>query len=256
MVSPDQDAFLAKIRSALGHRPHVRRRVEALFPTEPASESQAILKRIRLRTDTDRHILLETLKVAAVPINLRVKAFVDETRVRRDICRLVDTAEPEWGSEKSVAAWRHPLIDRLDLPDALQPQGVPVYRPPADPVSLDDLSVRRTWRHRVEKAFIGITSADFCMADTATLVLRTRPGQDRFVSVVPSIHVAVIGLEHLIADLKELYALLRWDPDQRQEGLTRYMGFVSGPSKTADIEATMVHGAHGPREVYLYVVTG
>jgi L-lactate dehydrogenase complex protein LldG len=34
------------------------------------------------------------------------------------------------------------------------------------------------------------------------------------------------------------------------------MTFISGPSKTADIEATMVHGAHGPREVYIYVITG
>ncbi len=93
------------------------------------------------------------------------------------------------------------------------------------------------------------------MADTATLVMRTRPGQARAVSLLPSIHVAVIGLDQIIADLKELYALLKWDPQERQEGLTNCMTFISGPSKTADIEATMVHGAHGPREVLVYVIT-
>jgi len=102
----------------------------------------------------------------------------------------------------------------------------------------------------------GVTAADFCLADTATIVLRNRPGQPRTVALVPSIHVAVVTLDQLITDMKELFALLQWDEGLRQEGLTRYMSFISGPSKTGDIEAIMVHGAHGPKEVRLYVVTG
>jgi L-lactate dehydrogenase complex protein LldG len=94
------------------------------------------------------------------------------------------------------------------------------------------------------------------MADTASLVMRTRPGQARSVSLVPSIHIAVIGIDQILADLKELVALLKWDAGYRTEGLTNCMTFISGPSKTADIEATMVHGAHGPREVHIYVITG
>ena len=92
------------------------------------------------------------------------------------------------------------------------------------------------------------------MADTASLVMRTRPGQARSASLVPSIHVAVIYLEQIILDLKELYALLQWDPEVKKEGLTNCMTFISGPSKTADVEATMVHGAHGPREVHIFVI--
>jgi L-lactate dehydrogenase complex protein LldG len=68
--------------------------------------------------------------------------------------------------------------------------------------------------------------------------------------------VAVITLDQLLADLKELYTLLRWDPSQKTEGLTNCMTFISGPSKTADIEMVMVHGAHGPRELHLFVITG
>ena len=75
-------------------------------------------------------------------------------------------------------------------------------------------------------------------------------------SLVPSIHVAVITLDQIIADLIELYALIKWDPDVQKEGLTNCMTYISGPSKTADVEATMVHGAHGPREVYVYVIAG
>jgi L-lactate dehydrogenase complex protein LldG len=66
--------------------------------------------------------------------------------------------------------------------------------------------------------------------------------------------VAVVESGRLIADLAELYALLRWDPDQRADGLSTCLTLVSGPSKTADIEATLVHGAHGPRALHLIVV--
>ena len=110
-------------------------------------------------------------------------------------------------------------------------------------------------RQQVIDAYIGVTSADFCMAETATLVMRTRPGQARTVSLVPAIHIAVIKLNQVITDLKELYALLKWNPQERQQGLTNCLTFISGPSKTADIEATMVHGAHGPREVHIFVIT-
>jgi len=85
--------------------------------------------------------------------------------------------------------------------------------------------------------------------------MRTRPAEARTVSLLPTIHVAVIHKSQIIADLKTLYTILRWDPKAAATGLTNCMTFITGPSKTADIEAIMVAGVHGPREVYLYVVT-
>jgi L-lactate dehydrogenase complex protein LldG len=148
-----------------------------------------------------------------------------------------------------VVAWQHPLIESLNLPDALAEQGVPVFF--TDLQKTDEESLRQG----IIDSYIGITSADFCMADSATLVMRTRPGQARSVSLVPAIHIAVVELNRIIADLKELYALLKWDPQESKDGVTNCMTFISGPSKTADIEATMVDGAHGPREVHIIVIT-
>jgi L-lactate dehydrogenase complex protein LldG len=195
----------------------------------------------------------------ALPINLNVIALKDAQSATAAIVDLVTNKAPEWGDQKSIAVWQHPLIERLNLGEALAPQQVPVYLTAPEDDKAEEKSeeiVREDIRKAVIDAYIGITSADFCMADTATLVMRSRPGQARSASLVPSIHVAVITIDQIIADLKELYALLQWDSEAQNEGLTNCMTFISGPSKTADVEATMVHGAHGPREVYIYVMTG
>ena len=188
-----------------------------------------------------------------------VIALADEASVTDAIVELVQQKAPEWGDKKTLASWSHPLIERLNLADVLQKLNVPLFVNEGKAAGGQPdvpLENRDRFRQQVIDSYIGLTSADFCMADTAALVMRSRPGQARSVSLVPSIHIAVIGIDQIISNLKELIALLKWDAEYQTEGLTNCMTFISGPSKTADIEATMVHGAHGPREVYIYVITG
>jgi L-lactate dehydrogenase complex protein LldG len=249
MENSGQAEFIRKIKKALGRQDHDPDLKLNLFADKLSDETRAVLARIKERSATERQKLLDTLLEAAKPINLKVTACQNSHSAATAIAELVREKAPEWGGKKSVVAWEHPLIESLNLPEALAEQGVPVFF--ADLQKTDAENLRR----RIIDSYIGITSADFCLADTATLVMKTRPGQARSVSLVPSIHVAVIEQSQVIVDLKELYALLKWDPQLSKEGLTNCMTFVSGPSKTADIEATMVHGAHGPREVYVFVIT-
>ncbi|MEJ2730552.1 MAG: lactate utilization protein [Deltaproteobacteria bacterium] len=249
MKESNQEEFINRVKAAL-EKPLAESRQKAdLFSGDMPVETRVILERVKSRTAEGRKMLLETLIKAAEPINLKVIPVNDTGAVATAIAELVRDKDPEWGDPKSVVAWQHPLIESLNLPDALSEQGVPVVFADFKKIDAEGL------RQRISESYIGITSADFCMADTATLVMRTRAGQARSVSLLPSIHVAVIEIDRVIADLKELYALLKWDPQESQEGLTNCMTLISGPSKTADIEATMVHGAHGPREVYTFVIT-
>jgi L-lactate dehydrogenase complex protein LldG len=249
MRNNGQTEFIRRIKKALGRQSADLQMESNLFADKISDESRAVLARMKERSAADRRKLLATLIEAAKPINLTVIACQDTHSAAAAIVDLVRDKAPEWGDKKSVVAWKHPLIESLNLPAALSAQGVPVFF--ADLQKYDAESLRR---HIID-SYIGITSTDFCLADTATLVMRTRAGQARSVSLVPSIHVAVIELSRVIADLKELYALLKWDPQESKEGVTNCMTFISGPSKTADIEATMVHGAHGPREVHVFVIT-
>ncbi len=259
MDNSGQQAFIGRIRSALGYDPDERRSREDFCTGKFTDETGAILDRIKHRSAADRQLLIDRLIEMAVPINLKVTVLKNRAAATGAIAELVADTAPEFGDRKQVVMWQHPLLESLNLSDALAAQNVPLHVTEFKGSFADQDSANRERdqiRKNVIDSYIGITSADFCMAATATLVMRTRPGQARSVSLVPSIHVAIITFDQIIADLKELYALIQWDPEVQKEGLTNCMTFISGPSKTADVEATMVHGAHGPREVYVYVIAG
>jgi len=247
----EQEVFIGRVKSALGHPTDAAGRGQALFNARDPSRFAALIGNVRDRKDADFDLLYNRLVEAAEPLKLNVIQQADAEAVADSIQDLVRDKAPEWGKIKSLVAWEHPLITALKLERLFSDQKVPVNRPKIRSLSVKD---RQTFRDQVREAYIGVTSADYCMADTATLVLRTRAGQARSVSLVPSIHIAVIKKRQIIADMQELFALLQGDPSEYGEGLTNCMTFISGPSKTADIEATLVHGAHGPKEMYLYVI--
>ena len=252
-----QQAFIAKIRSALGKSPDDPPADTDLCTSRLTDETQSILDRIKNRSHDEKLQMLDRFIRMADPINLNVNVLKDEDSVSAAIAELVRSKDPEWGGTKSLVTWKHPLIDRLNLSDKLADQNVPVFKTElavSDSAGFSAAEARDRLRQYAVDSYIGVTSADYCMADTASLVMLTRPGQGRAVSLIPSIHIGVIYLDQIIWDLKELYALLGSESEGRQGGLTNCMTFISGPSKTADVEATMVHGAHGPREVYVYVI--
>ncbi len=246
-----QAKFLDNIKKAL--RVDCKRARPDLFCSQSGEESTLILDRISSRKHSSRLKLLETMIESGKPVNLNVIPVKTLPEAAQEIIKLACEKKPEWGDEKSVVLWKHPLIEEMNIGEILRERNIAV-------IFSNQPNVWKTERDRLVKesagSFIGITSADYCIAETGTLVLKTAPGNERIVSLLPSIHVAVIGIDRIIADFKELYTLLDKNLGDDPEWIENGMTFITGPSKTADIEATMVHGAHGPRELYLYVVTG
>ncbi len=256
-MSPPEDRtgeerFLARIRAALGQPEHAGPERAGRVFAAPAQSVGPTLRHLRKRSTPERMLLLETLVAAAEPIHLQCRPVSSFQEAAVAIGAIAREREPEWSATRRVVAWRHPLIDSLDLDGVLAREGIPVIRCDAS----DSEEGRRRFRDAAAGASIGITAADWAVAESATLVLRTRPGQGRSVSLLPSLHIAVIRLDRIVASFSELYALLCHDPEERELGLGTCTTFISGPSKTADIEACMVQGAHGPREMMVFVLTG
>ncbi len=252
--------FLKRVRSALRRKPAKPHAFRDIFGNpEMATRRHANLSGIQ---DADEQAdLLEILMAEGRRVNLNVRIFADILKTAEAITHLILQQESEQDGSKSVVAWDHPLLRQLALESLLTPAGIPVHHAPLNLTpnsNRQDAStaapLKTRFRKQTAQALFGITSADYCIAETATLVMKTRPGQARAVSLLPPVHIAVIHKDQVIPDLGTLYTHL--DSDTHAEGLTNCLTFITGPSRTRDIEGVMVFGAHGPREVHLFVIDG
>ena len=121
---------------------------------------------------------------------------------------------------------------------------------PPDPKKLTEFA-REYLRDKYMEADIGISGANAITADTGSVFLFENEGNIRFATNAPDVHVVFSGIEKILPTLSDGFRLL--------EVVSRYAGYlamtyvsiVSGPSKTGDIEKTIVYGAHGPREFHV-----
>jgi len=261
MSTVDQHRFLSRLRQALGHQAGIRRRWSDLTLQREPARLQALVNAISARSRKDRLGLLTTLtkRCRQSDIGIHIGDRADE--VVRQIAALVQSRCGQGLREAQLVLWHHPLLEELNLTRRLPQEGVKALLYPVDvnrtagDAAAEKLQ-RDRFRSRVVSAGIGITSADYCLADSATLVMTTHPGRPRAVSLIPPVHIAVITIQQILSDLQELYATLRGAQGTAREAITNCMTFVSGPSTTRDIEAVPVPGAQGPREVHIVVFSG
>ncbi len=103
-------------------------------------------------------------------------------------------------------------------------------------------------------ADIGITGADFAIADTGTLVLLSGPKQPRLTSLLPPVHLAILRKESIVPDIHGLFAKLGESYEKNYDELCTCISFITGPSRTADIELNLTLGVHGPERAIAIIV--
>ena len=99
---------------------------------------------------------------------------------------------------------------------------------------------------------VGISGVFCAIAETGTLMLLSGPDSYATTSLLPETHIAVVPAARIVRSMEDGWDLLR----SERSALPRQVTFVSGPSRTADIEMTLVLGIHGPYRVHVIVVGG
>ena len=99
---------------------------------------------------------------------------------------------------------------------------------------------------------VGITGCFCAVAETGTLMMCSSPDAPATVSLLPETHVAVVRAARILPYMEDAWNLARAELGT----LPRAVNFISGPSRTGDIEQTIVLGAHWPYRVHLVIVEG
>lgn len=152
---------------------------------------------------------------------------VRETEIEPHLERLVRESEVH-----RACLWATPRLARLDVAGRLARLGVTVVPPHAGQQALAECD-------------LGVTEADFALPETGTIGLLSSAERPRGVSLLPRIHLAVVDPASFRPDLHQVLAEARNAP---------YLVFVTGPSRTADIELTVTLGVHGPQQLHVWVV--
>jgi L-lactate dehydrogenase complex protein LldG len=134
---------------------------------------------------------------------------------------------------KKAALWRTPGLEALEIEARLRTRGVEIISPYADKQTLGQCD-------------LGVTEVNFALPETGTIALLSSRDMPRAVSLVPRIHLAVLRPSALCADLHHLFI---------EAKAHNYMIFITGPSRTADIELTVTLGVHGPKALYVWALT-
>jgi L-lactate dehydrogenase complex protein LldG len=143
---------------------------------------------------------------------------------------------------KSALCWRHPLLAEWQVPRLLARHGIAGL----DADLLAQLPADQR-RQRFLGADIGISAVDLAVAETGTLVVMSRLGQERLTSLLPPVHVALVAREQIVPDLCDVFSHLgTLVPDS----LPSNLAFITGP----DIELQLTTGVHGPGKWHVLIV--
>lgn len=128
--------------------------------------------------------------------------------------------------------WDTAYLKQLGIAEILQNLGVELVSPNAD-------------KHAMSKCDLGITEADFMLPETGTIALYSSAEKPRAVSLLPRVHLAIVTPAALCADMHQVFA---------EAKDSNYLVFITGPSRTADIELTVTLGVHGPKNLYVWMI--
>jgi L-lactate dehydrogenase complex protein LldG len=234
--------FLDRIRREIAKTPGLFRAAPAPRPADPGTAAEAVRRELAERWP-------EALERFRAEFE-RVAGVFHRAADPQDVPAVIGAIARERGV-RSVVTWDDRILG-FDAAPALARDGLEVV---AAGAGQEDEAARLRHREQAARAQLGVTGADFALAETGTLILLSGAGRPRSTSLLPDVHVAVFGRDRLLETLEQVGVMLEAlhaDPERTMSGAM--INFITGPSRTADIELTLTRGVHGPKEVHAVFV--
>ena len=228
---------------------------------EEAERLGVVVYEARTAEDANRYVA-ELAKARGVKLVVKSKSMLTEEielnpHLEKEAIRVVETDLGEW-----IVQLAHEKPSHFTVPAAhktreqvaeLLSKEMGEHLEPDIPNLVK--AARRFLRQAFIEADMGVSGANIAIADTGTLVIVTNEGNGRLVTTLPPIHVAIVGYEKLVRNLDDATAILKiLARSGTGQKMTAYVSFISGPSRTTDIEKTLTLGVHGPGEVHIVFV--
>jgi L-lactate dehydrogenase complex protein LldG len=154
---------------------------------------------------------------------------------------LVELCKERAGGSAVALSTGDPVIERLGVEGRLSDAGFEVLTP-------EDVF----WRERLADAGVGVTGAVTAAAASGTVGIACGPRAPRATGLVPPAHICLVLRDTMVEELAA--AIRRWMPTAPGEDLPSNLVWVSGPSRSADLELVLTVGVHGPGAVDVIVV--
>jgi L-lactate dehydrogenase complex protein LldG len=234
--------FLARIRGEMGRAVGAPLGEISVRPARPRERLDLLRRELAERwRDTLARFTREFERVGGV-----FHRVDDAAAVVPAIARLAE----ERGMRRAVS-W-HAATLGLEIAAPLAARGFETeVAPPAEVESAE----RARLRAIAAAADFGVTGVDLAIAETGTMVVISGAGRPRAASLLPGCHVAVFDRDVLVESLAQAgLALEAWHDGPAPADRGASINFVTGPSRTADIELTLTRGVHGPRDVHAIFV--
>lgn len=226
-MSSAREQILGSVRRALGREGAVDGAAKAQLDVGVDAHARNIVPK---RTDLDRPDLVDLFETMATNVHAttaRVGSFADVPAAVSDYLKSQNLpAQVVMAPDATLdaAGW-----DREKLLEIRR--GTPVE---SDPVS--------------------VTSAYAAVAETGTLVMASGPDHPSTLNFMPETHVVVLPASRVTKAYEDIWDQLRGELDDRSGLLPRTVNFITGPSRSGDIQQTLLLGAHGPRRLHIVLV--
>lgn len=232
-----REDMLTRIRKALGHEPPSSSNLAEPVPLRPKLED--VMAAIALEDRVPR-FEAEFGKVAGSAH--RASTVTELEGILRTIIDGSQAAE--------VVLTRNPLLGQMRLPEKLRAWGKLTTQWTAEPAGKPEAASEKEFRARCFSAGVGISGVDFALAETGSLVLSSQTEGCQLASLAPPIHVALYLRSQVLRSLDEILERIPLGANLGVNASGRSTVFITGPSRTADIEQILIRGVHGPREVH------